>query len=144
MLRGGYPRVYAQSIDPADFYPSYVRTYVERDVRAELGVRKIGEFNTFLALCATRVGEVLNLDGLARDCGISVETARDWLSILEASFVVFTLRPYHNNLGKRLIKSPKLYFYDTGLAASLLGIESARDLFLAPCRGGFVRKRGGG
>lgn len=128
MFRGGYPRIYARHIDPNDFFPSYVDTYVDRDVRAELGVRKVSEFNTFLIMCATRVGEVLDLAGLARDCGIGIDTVRSWLSILEASFVVFRLHPYHANYGKRLIKSPKLYFYDTGLAAHLLGIESADQL----------------
>jgi hypothetical protein len=135
LFRGGYPRVHAWGIDPADFYPSYISTYVDRDVRLELGVKKIAEFTTFLTLCATRIGEVLNIDGLARDCGISPETARSWLGILEASFVVFCVRPYHSNFGKRLIKAPKLYFYDTGLAANLLGVEQADELFANPCRG---------
>lgn len=97
-------------------------------MREELGVRKVAEFNTFLTMCATRVGEVLNLASLADDCGISVDTARDWLSVLEASFIAFRLHPYHRNYGKRLIKAPKLYFYDTGLAANLLGTESADQL----------------
>jgi uncharacterized protein len=129
LFMGGYPRIYAHSVDPTDFLPGYVATYVDRDVRLELGVRKIAEFNTFLTLCATRIGEVLSLKALARGCGISVDTARSWLSLLQQSFVVLLLHPYYRNYGRRLVKSPKLYFYDTGLAASLLGIESAEQLF---------------
>ena len=128
LFKGGYPRLVSRDINPTDFFPSYVQTYVDRDVREEMGVRKVSEFNTFITLCATRIGEVLNLDDLARDCGIGVDAARSWLSILEASFLVFRLAPYYRNYGKRLVKSPKLYFYDTGLAASLLGIESAEQL----------------
>lgn len=135
LYKGGYPRIHAWGIDPIDFFPSYVATYVERDVRDELGVRKIAEFSTFLSLCATRIGEVLSIDGLANDCGISTDTAKSWLSVLEQSFVVFRLQPYHRNYGKRLIKSPKLYFYDTGLAANLLGIESPEQIFGNPHRG---------
>ncbi|OZG63220.1 ATPase AAA [Bifidobacterium hapali] len=135
LLRGGYPRLYAMNMHPRDFFPSYIATYLDRDVRAELGVKKIAEFNTFLSLCATRVGEVLNMASLANDCGISVQTANDWMSILEASFVVFRLHPYHRNYGKRLIKAPKLYFYDTGLAANLLGIDSDEQMFSSQYRG---------
>ncbi len=135
IFKGGYPRIHAQAISPVDFFPSYLATYVQRDVREELGVRKLAEFRTFLTLCATRVGEVLNVDGLARDCGVSVETAKSWLSLLEQSFLIFRLQPYYRNYGKRLIKSPKLYFYDTGLAANLLGIESAADVFASQSRG---------
>lgn len=135
LFKGGYPRIYAHHIDPNDFFPSYVDTYVDRDVRTELGVRKVSEFNTFLVMCATRIGDTLDLAGLARDCGIGVDTARSWLSILEASFVVFRLHPYHSNYGKRLVKSPKLYFYDTGLAAHLLGMESAGQLLTDGHRG---------
>ncbi|KAA8825981.1 ATP-binding protein [Bifidobacterium reuteri] len=135
LLQGCYPRPVTLGIDPADFFPSYIKTYIDRDVRAELGIKKITEFNTFLTLCATRVGEVLNITSLANDCGISTDTARDWLSVLEASFITLRLHPYHKNYGKRLIKAPKLYFYDTGLAANLLGIESADQLFTSQNRG---------
>ncbi len=89
LLAGGYPRIYAHGLAPADFFPSYIATYLERDVRAELGVRKVSEFSTFLSLCATRVGQLLSLDGLARDCGVNVDTVRGWLSLLQQSFVVF-------------------------------------------------------
>lgn len=135
MFRGGYPRPIVMNIDPPDFFPNYISTYIDRDVRTELGVKKVAEFNTFLTMCATRVGEVLNLTSLANDCDISVDTARDWLSVLESSFILFRLHPYHRNYGKRLIKAPKLYFYDTGLVANLLGMESADQLFTSQYRG---------
>ena len=101
----------------------------------ELGVRKIAEFNVFLELAALRVGEVLNTESLANDCGISVDTAKSWLSILGSSFIAFRLRPYFKNYGKRITKASKLYFYDTGLAAHLLGIESTEQLILSNHRG---------
>lgn len=132
---GGYPRLYSTPVTPQLFFPNYVTTYVDRDVRSELGVRKIEQFNTFLTLCATRVGEVLNLSSLANDCDVSAETARSWLSMLEASFLVLRLQPYHRNYGKRLIRSPKMYFYDTGLASNLLGLEDAAQLLESNSRG---------
>lgn len=135
LFNGGYPRPITMGIDPQDFFPNYVATYIDRDVRAELGVKKITAFNTFLTMCATRIGEVLNITSLANDCDISTDTARDWLSILEASFIAFRLHPYHRNYGKRLVKAPKLYFYDIGLAANLLGIESANQLLASQYRG---------
>lgn len=129
LFRGGYPRLYDSVRDPQDFFGDYVQTYLERDVRVELGVRNLAGFRDFLQLCALRCGELLNVSSLAADCGISPTTAREWLSILQASHIVFLLRPYFSNLAKRLVKSPKLYFYDTGLAAYLMGIESADDLY---------------
>lgn len=135
LFSGGYPRIAVQRINPTDFFPNYVSTYLDRDIREELGVKKITQFNTFVTMCAKRVGEVLNMNSLANDCDISVSTAREWLSILEASFIVFRLHPYQRNFGKRLIKAPKLYFYDTGLAANLLGIESTDQLFTSEARG---------
>lgn len=135
LFRGGYPRLNVMGISPNDFFPNYISTYIDRDVRAELGVRKVSEFNTFLTLCATRVGEVLNIESLANDCNINVDTVRSWLSILESSFIAFRLHPYHKNFGKRLIKASKLYFYDTGLAANLLGIESTEQLAASQYRG---------
>lgn len=104
-------------------------------MREELGARKIAEFNVFLELAALRVGEVLNTESLANDCGISVDTAKSWLSILGSSFIAFRLRPYFKNYGKRITKASKLYFYDTGLAAHLLGIESTEQLILSNHRG---------
>lgn len=135
LVRGGYPRIYDKGIDPADYYPSYVQTYLERDVRGTDGVTKLAEFERTLTLCAARTGELLNVESLSRDCGVAVNTIKGWLSVLEASFLVQRLVPYHRNLGKRVIKTPKLYVRDTGLACSLLGIESADELFLSPYRG---------
>lgn len=135
LFKGGYPRLHVSGISPEDFFPNYIRTYLDRDVRTELGVRKLAEFNNFLTLCALRVGEVLSIETLANDCDISVNTARSWISVLESSFITFRLHPYHKNFGKRLIKAPKLYFYDTGLAANLLGIDSADQLAMSEHRG---------
>ncbi|MCF8308746.1 MAG: ATP-binding protein [Bacteroidales bacterium] len=120
---GFYPRVLINDIEPEEFYPSYIQTYIERDIRSLQSIDNLRTFNRFLGLCAGRTGQVLNISGLANDTGISVNTAKRWLSLLETSFIVYFLQPYHNNLNKRLIKSPKLYFYDTGLVASLLRIN---------------------
>ncbi len=128
MFNGGYPRLYDSSIDPVEFYPFYITTYVERDVRLIKNIADLSMFDRFLKLCAGRIGAQLNLSGLAADCGITHNTARAWLSVLEASFIVFFLKPYLRNFNKRLVKSPKLYFYDTGLACSLLGLENASQL----------------
>ncbi len=135
VLQGGYPRLFRHQIRRDSFYRGYIDTYLERDVRAELGVRKVRDFLRFVELCATRIGQPLNLANLARDAQISSTTARDWLSILEASFIVYELPPYFRNLGKQLTKSSKLYFYDTGLACELLGIRTIPDLVLSPLRG---------
>ena len=125
---GGYPRLHKASMSPNEFYPSYISSYIERDVRQLKNIVNLSLFQTFMQLCAGRAGQLLNLNSLAEDCGISQTTAQDWISILEASFIVFLLKPYHNNFNKRLTKMPKLYFYDTGVAASLLGINSAEQL----------------
>lgn len=135
IFTGGYPRIYDKHIDPVDYYPSYIQTYLERDVRGTEGVHKLTEFERMLSLCAARTGELLNVDSLARDCGATTNTVKGWLSILEASFLVYRLTPYHRNIGKRIIKTPKLYVRDTGLACSLVGIESPDDLYLAQNRG---------
>lgn len=128
IFRGFYPRIYDKNINPADFYPSYIHTYVERDIRQIKNVSDIIVFQKFMKLCAGRVGQLLNYSSLASDCGISHNTASSWISLLEASFVVFLLRPHHKNWNKRLVKMPKLYFYDTGLACSLLAIEKEAQL----------------
>lgn len=135
MLHGGYPRIYAENLTPQELYPSYIQTYVERDVRQLINIGDLGAFQRFLKLCAGRVGQLLNLSALASESGISVTTARRWISILEASYIIFLLQPHFNNFNKRLIKSPKLYFYDTGLACSLLGINSINTLSAIPFRG---------
>jgi uncharacterized protein len=122
--RGFYPRLHEANINPPDFYPSYLQTYIERDVRSLQAIGDLTAFTRFISLCAGRIGQVLNLSSLANDTGIAVNTARSWLSLLESSFIVFLLQPYYKNYSKRIIKSPKLYFYDTGLACSLLRIST--------------------
>lgn len=135
IFKGQYPRIYDRAIHPGDFYPAYIQTYVERDVRMIKNIGDINAFIQFVHLCAGRTGQLLNLTGLAGDAGISPNTAKAWLSILESSFIVYRLQPYHRNFNKRLIKSPKLYFYDTGLACSLLGIRDENQVNLHYLKG---------
>ena len=123
LFKGFYPRLYSHEIDPYLFYSNYIATYVERDVRLIKNVHNLTQFQVFLQLCAHRTGQLLNLSSLALDAGISVNTVKEWLSLLEGSYIIHLLRPYHKNYGKRLIKMPKLYFYDVGLAAHLAGIR---------------------
>lgn len=132
---GFYPRLHQTGISPLDFYPSYIQTYIERDVRSLRALEDVDAFSRFLGLCAGRVGQLLNVSSLAVDAGVSVNTAKAWLSLLQASYVVFLLQPWHQNFNKRLIKSPKLYFYDVGLACSLLRIQSHEQLFFHPLKG---------
>jgi hypothetical protein len=136
MVAGGYPALHTQQgIRQADWFSSYVATYIERDVRQVLNIQDLTTFQRFLRLCAGRTGQLLNLSSLAGEAGIAHSTARAWISVLEASDVIFQLPPYYRNFGKRLVKSPKLYFVDTGLACWLLGIRSASVLALHPSRG---------
>ncbi|MCC6658733.1 MAG: ATP-binding protein [Rhodocyclaceae bacterium] len=135
LWRGGYPVLQSPPPEPQQWFPSYVATYVERDVRQLLEIRDLSRFRHFVAMCAARTGQLLNLSSLAADCGISHVTAREWLTVLEASYIVFLLRPYHRNFGKRLVKAPKLYFLDTGLAAWLLGIRGVGDIAIHALRG---------
>ncbi|MFA6244681.1 MAG: ATP-binding protein [Candidatus Hydrogenedentales bacterium] len=128
MHRGFYPRIHDKKLDAQDWLRNYTQTYLERDVREIVNVGDIEAFGRFLRLCAGRCGQLLNVSGLGADCGISSVTARRWLSILETSFIVFLLRPHHRNFSKRLVKSPKLYFFDTGLLCYLLRIRSPEDL----------------
>ena len=135
LYTGFYPRIHDQRIPPAIWLPDYVQTYLERDVRSLVNIGNMDAFERFLALCAGRVGQVLNCAALANDCGIAVDTAQRWISVLKTSFVVFLLPPHYRNFNKRLIKSPKLYFYDTGLACYLLGIKDPQVLPTHPLRG---------
>lgn len=135
LLKGGYPRLYQQRIAATDYYPNYLLTYVERDVRQIKSISNLGLFQRFLKVCATRVGQQINYSGIGNDCGVDQKTVLSWLGILEASFVAFRLQPFYNNLGKRLLKMPKLYFYDTGLCCSLLEIENEKQLANHPLRG---------
>ena len=128
IFAGQYPRLYDRAIHPTDFYPSYIQTYVERDVRLLKNIADLNAFIRFVQLCAGRVGQLLNYTSLANDAGLSPNTAKGWLSLLEASYIVYVLRPYHQNFSKQVIKSPKLYFYDTGLACSLLGLKTAEQV----------------
>ena len=135
LLWGGYPPLYDRDVLPGDWFPNYVATYLERDVRHLVAVRDLSLFQRFVRMCAARSGQLLNLAALGADCGISAVTARQWLSVLEASYLVARLRPYHRNFGKRLVKSPKLYFLDVGLMAWLLGIRDAASIQAHAARG---------
>lgn len=135
LWRGGYPALYGGGPQPGDWLPNYVATYVERDVRQLLAVRDLSQFQRFVAMCAARSGQLLNLSSLAADCGITHVTAREWLTVLEASYLVRLLPPYHVNYGKRLVKTPKLYFLDTALVAWLLGVRDAATLATHAMRG---------
>jgi len=128
IFKGMYPGLYDKDISPSFFYPSYISTYIEKDVRQIKNIENLNSFSNFLQLCAGRTGQLLNLNSLATDAGISPNTAKSWLSILEASYIIYFLQPYHKNYNKRIIKSPKLFFYDTGLVCSLLGIESTQQV----------------
>jgi predicted AAA+ superfamily ATPase len=132
---GGYPRIHERQLPAGEWLAAYVATYVERDVRQVLNIGDLLAFQTFLRLCAGRAGQLLNLSSLGADCGITHPTAKRWLSVLEATYVIFRLAPFHRNLGKRLVKAPKLYFFDTGLLCSLLGVESPLQLETHPLRG---------
>lgn len=135
IFNGQYPRIYDRSLAPTDFYPSYIQTYVEKDVRLIKNIGDINSFIRFVQLCAGRTGQLLNYTSLASDAGISPNTAKAWLSILESSYIVYRLQPYHRNFNKRLVKSPKLYFYDTGVACSLLGIRDEDQVSLHYMKG---------
>ncbi|MBQ9312078.1 MAG: ATP-binding protein [Bacteroidales bacterium] len=135
LFNGLYPAICAKKNIPEMLYPFYVKTYLEKDVRELLQVKDIMQFNTFLKLCAGRIGSVFNASQLANEVGVSSNTITSWLSILQASYIVYLLQPYYENFGKRLIKSPKLYFCDTGLACYLLNIESTKQLSRDKLRG---------
>jgi len=135
ILKGGYPRIYARDFTPEELFPSYISTYVERDVRQLINVVNLSVFQKFMRLCAGRIGQQMNIADIATNCGIDQRTAQQWLSILEASYIIFQLQPYFNNFNKRLTKSPKLYFYDTGLACALLNLKTPQDIGHSPFRG---------
>jgi hypothetical protein len=127
-IRGGYPKLNQLKLEPHEFYPSYIQTYVERDIRELKNIGNLTTFKNFIQLCAGHIGQTINYTSLAAAAGIGVTTAREWLSLLEASYIIFRLPTYYKNLNNRRIKMPKLYFYDTGLAVHLLGIESIQQL----------------
>lgn len=128
LLNGFYPRVHDKKIPPTLFYPSYIQTYTERDVRQLVNVSNLHLFQKFMRLAAGRIGQLLNYANIANELGLDLKTIKSWFSILETSFIVFFLPPHHRNYSKRLVKTPKLYFYDTGLACSLLGIRTETEL----------------
>lgn len=136
IFKGAYPRIYDKDIAPVDYYPYYIQTYVERDVRLMKNIGDLSKFIRFIKLCAGRIGQLLNLSSLANECGVAVSTISTWISILEASYICYLLKPDHNNYAKRLVKTPKLYFYDTGLACSLLDIRSPEQVSTHFLRGG--------
>lgn len=135
IFKGFYPALYGTTVNPRDWYLNYIQTYIERDVRLIKNVTDLHTFQIFTQLCAGRTGQLLNLSSLANDCGISHNTARAWLSVLEASFIIFLLKPHHKSFNKRLVKMPKLYFYEVGLATTLLGIRTPAQIDTHPLRG---------
>ena len=125
---GFFPRIFDADILPGDFYPAYFETYVQRDVRQIQNVKDLDRFSNFVSLCAGRVGQILDYSSLANDAGVSVNTTKGWISVLQAGYIIFLLQPYYKNVNKRVIKSPKLYFTDTGLVSFLLNINSGDQL----------------
>lgn len=136
LYRGLYPSLYTRDVEPYQWYSNYIQTYVERDLRAIKNIHDLGTFQLFMKMCAARTGQLIDLTSLGNDCGISHNTAKGWLNVLEASFITFQLRPHHKNYNKRLVKSPKIYFYDTGLLCHLLDIKSSGQLSTHYLRGG--------
>ena len=132
IYKGTYPRLFEENLDSTDYYSFYAQTYLERDVKGQISTENLPLFRKFITLCAARSGQILNLESMANDLGVSGPTALEWLSILQESYIIFLLQPYTNSFNKRVIKRPKLYFYDTGLACVLLGIYSPKDTLLSP------------
>ena len=128
ILKGFYPRIYDLDLNPMNWLQDYLKTYVERDVRQILNVGDLATFRQFLEICAGRIGQLVNFSEIGNLIGVSYQTVNKWISVLESSFIVYTLRPHHQNFNKRIVKSPKLYFYDTGLACALLNLRTVEDL----------------
>lgn len=135
LFTGLYPPIYDRKIPPSSWYSDYVMTYIERDVRQLIHVQDLRMFHRFLQMCAARTGQILNLSSLANDCGITHNTAKAWIAVLEASYILFLLSPHFANFNKSLMKTPKLYFYDTGLACLLLGLQNSEQLVMHSMRG---------
>lgn len=138
LIKGGYPRIHKDGLDPTKAYRNYFQTYVERDLRQLINVKDLVQFERFVRICAGRIGQILNLEEVGGEVGISSHTVKEWISMLEASFIVFRLQPYFENFGKRIIKSPKLFFTDVGLASYLLGIENEMQMSRDPLHGHLV------
>ena len=135
LYKGCYPPIYDRNIPPGTWFSAYTTTYVERDVRQILKIQDLETFQRFIRLCAGRTGQLLNFSSLASECGITHNTAKSWISVMEASYIIFLLRPHHANFKKRIVKMPKLYFYDVGLASWLLGIRTVEHITTHPLRG---------
>jgi hypothetical protein len=135
VVKGGYPRMYNNKIEPNDYFSNYIQTYIERDMRTLLNVRNLATFKKFVNLLAHYTGQLVNYNHLSKEVGVDAKTIQSWISILEAKFIVFTLKPLNNNFTKRLVKSPKLYFYDSGIPAFLLGITNGDDLITSNYKG---------
>ncbi|KAA8485398.1 hypothetical protein BDE36_2051 [Arcticibacter tournemirensis] len=135
LFSGGYPPIFDNQIPPGKWLPNYISTYIERDVRQIKNISNLNQFERFLKLCAGRIGQLLNMSSLAIEAGVDSKTIASWLSVLESSFIIHLLKPHHQNFNKRLVKMPKLYFCDTGVACSLLGIKSVSQLTLHPLKG---------
>ncbi len=135
LFKGGYPRIYSAGAAPRRFFPAYLQTYLERDIRSAGEISKIDTFSAFIQICAAQAGSLLNYESLARDLGISAPTAKAWIHVLRQSFIVYELPPFHHNVKKRLVKKPKLIFLDSGLLCNLLGISRPQDLLTSQHRG---------
>lgn len=135
MYTGFYPAIYDRKISPTTYYSNYVQTYIERDVLELTHIKDLKLFRNFLLMCAARAGQLLNLNNIANECGISQPTAKAWLTILESSYIVYLLQPYYQNMNKRIVKTPKLYFYDTGLLSYLIGIRNPDKISTHPSKG---------
>jgi hypothetical protein len=135
LYTGGYPAIYHRRLKPAEWFPNYIRTYIDRDVRQVKNIEKLSVFTRFVKLCAARAGQLLNINNLSVEAGVDHKTVQSWLSVLQSSYVVHLLQPHHVNYTKRLVKTPKLYFYDTGLLCALLELTSEKMLELHPMRG---------
>jgi predicted AAA+ superfamily ATPase len=135
MLTGFYPRLYHENLDSQEWLASYFETYVERDVRQLMNIKELDEFERFIRLCGGRVGQLVNFSQLGNDAGVTQPTAQSWLSLLKATFVLFTLSPHHQNFNKRIVKTPKIYFHDVGLLCYLLKIKTVDQLSTHPLRG---------
>ncbi len=138
LIKGGYPRIHKDHLDPTKAYRNYFQTYVERDLRQLINVKDLSQFERFIRICAGRIGQILNMEEIGGEVGLSSHTVKEWISMLEASFIVFRLQPYFENFGKRIIKSPKLFFTDVGLATYLLGIENEVQISRDPLRGHLI------
>ena len=136
LIKGGYPAIYDKALDPSVWLQNYITTYIERDVRTVLNVVNLTDFQRFVGMCAGRIGQLINFNSIATELSVSYHTVQNWLSILEASFITFRLLPYYSNYNKRLVKSSKLYFNDTGLACALLGIRNVEQLMTHYLKGG--------